>query len=130
MPPIERGSLTLMVAGAGSCPRRVVVSVGGEVDGLPEGLEVLRLVADIEAVEHDGERLRLGFEEAPRVERVVAGEGVDEGLTFHHDALAGEAEPTADADTHQHLDERGVEHQVAGLAQVSALCADRGGRLP
>ena len=60
-------------------------------------------------------------EEAPGVERVVGRERVHERLALDDDALAREPEPAADADGHEHADQRRVEHEVAGLAQVAAF---------
>ena len=88
--------------------------VGDEVARLPGALLAGRLVRHAELVE--GERVRgerLLVDEAARVERRVVEHRVDEGAALDDHALPGVGEAAADADRHQHADERGVEDEVA-----------------
>src|SRR4029453_16106105 len=96
--------------------------VRGEVDRLSDRLLVPRLVHRVELLEREpvGVEGRV-VEEAARVERVVGRERVHERLALHHDPLAREPETAADADRHEHAEQRRVEHEVAGLPQVAAL---------
>ncbi len=102
--------------------------LGGVVERCSHGIRVLGLVGDVEAVDPDRERLERAVGEEPaRVERVVRREAVHEALPDDHDLLPGVAEASADADGDQNTEERDVEHQVAGLAQIAALGRDRRG---
>ena len=103
--------------------------LGVERLGLPGA--ALEGVGGRELVEPQLERFeRVLVCEAARAERVVVGERVGERFPRHEDALAGVAEAAEDADREQHPDERDVEDQVAGLAQIAALGRDAQARPP
>ena len=67
----------------------------------------------------------LGREEPARVEVVVLRQVVAEGRALDQDHAALVAEQPTDAEAGEHHQHRQVEEQVADLAQIAALGADR-----
>ena len=77
----------------------------------------------VEVLQGDAERHQISVSEpSPGGEVVVLGEVVGEALTDDHHTGAAEAEERADRHADEHEDQADVEHQIASLAQVAALC--------
>ena len=112
------GALLGVAVGGGEGRRRLEVARGAE---LPAALG-LGLELDVEPVEREGPRLEVvDVDPRPGAEGVVARQRVRQGLALGHDDVALPAEQVAPADPDEDPDERHVEDEVAGLADVALL---------
>ncbi len=126
MPPMDSGWLTRR----GYC---LLLAVRGLAVG-QVGDELLRHAlaravhqpGDVELVDVEAERLHVvGGHQAARHEVVVLREVVGEAVALHHDHAALVAPQRPDREAREHHQHGQVEEQVAGLAEVAALGADR-----
>ena len=115
-----RGSL--VPVGVGERRERLEVARRAELAGARD----LGLEGRVEPVDADRVGLQgVDVDPGPGAEGVVARERVGEGLADRHDDVALPAEQVPPGDADEHPDQRDVEDQVAGLAQVALLGRQR-----